>query len=81
MRYTPAQQLARKIAKLKKQGIDENDAVFFELHHQLETIRNFFFFFSFTSATFYLGFTEEVYSNSKHLKYHSCNYLYYQYIF
>jgi len=40
MRYTPAQQLARKIAKLKKHGIDENDAVLIELHHQLETLRN-----------------------------------------
>jgi hypothetical protein len=40
MRYTPAQQLARKIAKLKKQGIDENDVVLIELHHQLETLRN-----------------------------------------
>lgn len=40
MRYTPAQQLARKIAKLKKLGKDENDAVMIKLHHQLETLRN-----------------------------------------
>ncbi len=40
MRYTPAQQITRKIAKLRKKGFDETSVDIIELNKQLTELRN-----------------------------------------
>lgn len=40
MRYTPAQQITRKIAKLRKKGFDETSVEIIELNKQLTELRN-----------------------------------------
>ncbi len=40
MRYTPAQQITRRIAKLRKKGLDEKSFEIIELNKQLTELRN-----------------------------------------
>lgn len=40
MRYSSAQQIVRKIARLKKKGFDENSKIIIDLNSELEQLRN-----------------------------------------